>query len=44
MALQTPMKGRARQMREGGLQGVKAVVERQQRMPSKGDDDGLFLN
>ena len=25
MALQTPMKGRARQMRDGGLQGVKAV-------------------
>jgi hypothetical protein len=31
-------------MRYGGLQGVKAVVERQQRMPSEGDDDGLFLD
>jgi hypothetical protein len=42
--LQTPMKGRARQMRDGGLQGVQAVVERRQRMPSEGDDDGLFLD
>jgi hypothetical protein len=42
--LETPMKGRARQMRDGGLQGVKAVVERQQRMPSERDEDGLFLN
>ena len=38
------MKGRARQMRDGGLQGVKAVVERQQGMPSESDDNGLFLN
>ena len=44
MALQTPVKGRARQMRDGGLQGVQAVVERQQSMPSEGDDDGLFLD
>ena len=44
MALQTAMQGRARQMRDGGLQGAKAVVERQQRMPSEGDDDGLFLD
>ena len=43
VALQTPVKGRARQMRDGGLQSVKAVVERQQSMPSEGDDDGLFL-
>ena len=43
MALQTPVKGRARQVRDGGLQGIKAVVERQQSMPSEGDDDGLFL-
>src|SRR5580700_2923996 len=27
-ALQTPVKGRARQMRDRGLQGIKAVVER----------------
>ena len=30
-------------MREGGLQGIEAVVERQQSMPSEGNDDGLFL-
>src|ERR1700678_1030202 len=44
MASQTPMKGRARQVRDGRLQGVKAVVERQQRMPSEGDDDSLSLD
>jgi hypothetical protein len=44
VALQTPVKGRARQMRDGRLQGVQAVVERQQGMPSESDDDGLFLD
>ena len=43
VALQTPVKGRARQMRDRGLQGIKAVVERQQSMPSECNDDGLFL-
>jgi hypothetical protein len=38
------MEGRARQARNGELQGIKAVVERQQRMPSEGDDHGLLLN
>jgi hypothetical protein len=42
--LQTPVKGRARQMRDRGLQGIKAVVERQQSMPSECNDDGLFLD
>src|ERR1700677_734114 len=37
------MQRRARQMRDRGLQGIKAVVERQQSMPSEGDNDGLFL-
>ena len=44
VALQTAMQGRARQVRDGRLQGVEAVVERQQGMPSEGDDDGLFLD
>jgi hypothetical protein len=44
VALQTPVKGRARQMRDGRLQGVKAVVERRQNMSSEGADDGLFLD
>jgi hypothetical protein len=43
VALQTPVKRRARQMRDRRLQGIKAVVERQQSMPSEGNDDGLFL-
>jgi hypothetical protein len=30
-------------MRDGRLQGIKAVVERQQSMPSESNDDGLFL-
>jgi hypothetical protein len=42
--LQTPVKGRARQMRDGGLQSIQAVVERQQSMPSECNDDGLFLS
>jgi hypothetical protein len=44
VALQTPVKRRARQVRDGRLQGVKAVVERQQRMPSESNDDSLFLD
>ena len=43
VTLQTPVKGRAGQMRDRRLQGIKAVVERQQSMPSEGDDDGLFI-
>ena len=43
VALQTPVKGRARQMRDRGLQRIKAVVERQQSMPSECNADGLFL-
>ena len=43
VALQTPVKGGARQMRDGGLQSVQAVVERQQSMSSECNDDGLFL-
>jgi hypothetical protein len=38
------VKGRARQMQDGRLQSVQAIVERQQSMPSEGDNDGLFLS
>src|ERR1700734_3788986 len=38
------MQRRARQMRDRRLQGVEAIVERQQSMPSEGDNDGLFLD
>ena len=44
VALQTAMKGRTRQMRDGWLQSVEAVVERQQGMPSEGDHDRLLFN
>jgi hypothetical protein len=44
VALQAAMQRRARQMRDGRLQGVQAIVERQQSMPSEGDNDGLFLD
>ena len=43
VALQTSVLGRARQVRERGLQGVEAIVERQQRMPPEGGDR-FFLN
>jgi len=43
VALQTSVKGRARQMRDRRLQSVEAIVERQQTMPSESNDDGLFL-
>jgi hypothetical protein len=44
MALQAAMQGRARQMRNGGLKGIEAVVERQQGMPPEGDHDRLLFN
>ena len=31
-------------MRDGGLQGIQAVIQRQQGMPTEGDDDGLVLD
>jgi hypothetical protein len=31
-------------MRNGGLKGVEAVVERQQGMPPEGDHDRLLFN
>ena len=42
VALQTPMEGRARQMRDGRLQGVEAVVELLG-MLSEGDDHRLVF-
>jgi hypothetical protein len=30
-------------MRNNGLQGVEAVIQRQQGVPAEGDDDGLLL-
>lgn len=38
------MQRRARQMRDGWLQCIKAVVQRQQGMPAKGNDRRLIRN
>ena len=44
VTLIAPMKRRASEMRDGGLQGVKAIVERQQRMLSESHRDGFLLD
>ena len=44
MALIAAMKRRARQMRDGGLKRIEAIVERQERMLAEGDRDGLLLD
>jgi putative transposase len=44
MALEAAMQRRARQVRDGRLQSIETVVERQQGVPSEGDHDRLLLN
>jgi hypothetical protein len=44
MALEAAMQGRVRQVRNSRLQGIKAVVERQQRMSPEGNDHRLILS
>ena len=41
--LQTAMQAGAGQARDGRLQAIKAVVQRQQGVAPKGNDDGLLL-
>jgi hypothetical protein len=43
VALQTAVQRGTRQVRDGGLKGIKAVIERQQRVPTEGDDHGLVF-
>jgi hypothetical protein len=43
MALQATVQGGAYQRRDDGLQGMEAVVQRQQSVPAKGDVGGVFL-
>ncbi len=43
MPLQTAVQRRARQVWDRRLKGIQAVIERQQRMLAKRDDDGLVL-
>ena len=38
------MQGRAGQVRDRRLQGIKTVIKRQQRVFAEGNDDRLFLN
>ena len=40
---QAAMQRRTGQMRDRGLKRVEAIIQRQQGMSSKGDDDRLFL-
>lgn len=42
MSLQAPVQAGAGQMRDRGLQPVEAIIQRQQGMPPKSDDDRLF--
>ena len=44
VTLQATMKGGAGELGDRGLESIKAVVERQQRVFAKRDDDGLLLN
>ena len=44
MALQAAMQGGSRQMRNCRLQRIEAIVERQQGVPAKRDDDCLILD
>ena len=44
MARQATVQGRAGQMRDGWLKRVEAIIERQQRVSAKRNDNGFFLN
>ena len=44
VALETAVQHRARQVRNRGLQRVEAIVQRQQRMPTKGHGNGFLLS
>lgn len=43
MPLKTAMQRGAGQLRDGGLERVEAVIQRQQRVLAKGDDDGFLF-
>src|ERR1700679_811079 len=44
MALKTTMKRRANELRDRSLQGMQAVIERQEGVLAKGDDDGFLFH
>ncbi len=43
MSLQTSMQSRARQIRNGRLQRIKTVVEREQSIATEGNTDGFLF-
>jgi hypothetical protein len=43
VTLQAAMQGRTGQVRDAGLQGIEAIIQRQQGMLAEGDNDRLFL-
>ena len=43
MPLQATVQRRAREVRDRRLKGIQAVIERQQRVLPKRDDDGFVL-
>ena len=43
VALQTALQPRAGQVRDGGLERIEAIVERQEGVPADGNDDRLFF-
>lgn len=43
MALEAAMQSRASEMRDGGLESVEAIVEREQSAFAEGDNDGFFI-
>ena len=43
MPLQAAVQRRPGQVREGRLQDIRAVIERQQGLPAEGDHDGLVV-
>ena len=44
MALEAAVQARAGEVRDGGLEGVDAIVERKQRVTAEGHDDRLILD
>ena len=43
MPLQAAMQRRTREMWNSGLEGIEAIIERQERVLAKGDDQRFFL-
>lgn len=44
MALEAAVQGGAGELWDGRLQGVEAIIQRQERVAAEGDDDSFLLN